>query len=209
MKGIVWAYLRATEPRTPNVDATALQPPSIASSTIFSPSKYAGLAAKDAPAECSIPWSTGRIERYPVPASRPWSKSDSRLRSTRVGRSVIEKIRVTKSGPGRCSCDFGIVLHSCSSKPWASFPRIDSSLLSDVAVAVAICPPFGGSVLQFRPWLAPKLSPDGGAVSGRVARLGSPYQLLRFPFGAYLAFTGVRMLQAPKTKVTQPTMASR
>ena len=25
-------------------------------------SKYAGFLAKDAPAECSIPWSTGRIE---------------------------------------------------------------------------------------------------------------------------------------------------
>jgi hypothetical protein len=46
-------------------------------------------------------------------------------------------------------------------------------------------------------------------VNGRVARLASPDQPLRFPFGAYLAFTGVRMLQAPKTKVTQPTMASR
>src|SRR3989475_8947606 len=53
MKGILCAYLRATEPRTPNVDATALQPPSMASSTIFSPSKYAGFAEKDAPARRS------------------------------------------------------------------------------------------------------------------------------------------------------------
>src|SRR3989442_13883247 len=32
-------------------------------------------------------------------------------------------------------------------------------------------PPLTGSVLQFRPWLAPKLSLDGGVVNGRVARL--------------------------------------
>ncbi|HVS07862.1 MAG TPA: sulfite exporter TauE/SafE family protein [Candidatus Dormibacteraeota bacterium] len=48
-----------------------------------------------------------------------------------------------------------------------------------------------------------------GAVAGALLALASPDQLLRFLFGAYLAFTGVRMLQAPKTKVTQPTMASR
>src|SRR3989442_3488234 len=32
-------------------------------------------------------------------------------------------------------------------------------------------PPLTGSVLQFRPWLAPKLGLDGGVVNGRVARL--------------------------------------
>ena len=62
MKGIFVAHLRATMPSTPNVEATALQPPSTASSTIFSGSKYSGLGAKLAPAECSMPWSTGRIE---------------------------------------------------------------------------------------------------------------------------------------------------
>ena len=41
-KGIRWAYLRPTMPSTPNVEATALQPPSMASSTMFSGSKYAG-----------------------------------------------------------------------------------------------------------------------------------------------------------------------
>src|SRR5438094_9429047 len=68
MKGMRCAYLRATEPSTPNVDATALHPPSIvelaieggcnavastfgvlgsvASSTIFSPSTSLGLSAK-------------------------------------------------------------------------------------------------------------------------------------------------------------------
>ena len=43
------AYLRATEPSTPNVEATALHSPSIASLTIFSPSKYSGFLAKLAP----------------------------------------------------------------------------------------------------------------------------------------------------------------
>ena len=70
-----WAYLRPTMPSTPIVEATALQPPSMARRTMFSGSKYAGLGAKLAPAECSMPWSTGRIDTYPVPASRPWSTS--------------------------------------------------------------------------------------------------------------------------------------
>ena len=39
MKGILCAYLRLTAPSTPNVEATALQPPSIASRTRFSGSK--------------------------------------------------------------------------------------------------------------------------------------------------------------------------
>ena len=34
-----WAYFRATAPNTPNVDATALHPPSIANFTMFSGSK--------------------------------------------------------------------------------------------------------------------------------------------------------------------------
>src|SRR5437660_1689385 len=68
MKGMRCAYRRATEPSTPNVDATALQPPSMASFTMFSGSKYSGLGANEAPAECSMPWSTGRIDRYTVSA---------------------------------------------------------------------------------------------------------------------------------------------
>src|SRR5437879_12932461 len=63
MNGMRCAYLRATEPSTPKVDATALQPPSIASSTSLPPSKYSGFGAKDAPAECSMPWSIGKIGR--------------------------------------------------------------------------------------------------------------------------------------------------
>ena len=71
MNGILWAYARETAPSTPNVLATALQPPSTASSTMLRGSKYWGLGAKLAAAECSIPWSTGRMDTYPVPASRP------------------------------------------------------------------------------------------------------------------------------------------
>ena len=53
--GILWAYFRATLPKTPKVETTALHPPSIASLTMFSGSKYSGLGAKEAPAVCSTP----------------------------------------------------------------------------------------------------------------------------------------------------------
>ena len=62
MKGIRCAQRRLIDPRTPKVDAKALQPPSTARRTRFSGSKYMGLGAKLAAAECSIPWSTGRME---------------------------------------------------------------------------------------------------------------------------------------------------
>jgi hypothetical protein len=39
MNGILCAYFRLTEASTPSVDATALQPPSSASRTMFSESK--------------------------------------------------------------------------------------------------------------------------------------------------------------------------
>ena len=63
MKGILWAYFLETEPKTPNVEVTPPHPPSIANLIMFSGSKYIGFGAKDAPAECSTPWSTGNIER--------------------------------------------------------------------------------------------------------------------------------------------------
>jgi hypothetical protein len=68
-----------------------------------------GLGAKLAPPECSMPWSTGRIDTYPVPERRPLFSSHWRLRRTLVGRSESTKTRSTKSGPGRCSCDEGKV----------------------------------------------------------------------------------------------------
>ena len=42
MNGILCAYRRDIGPSTPNVVATALQPPSMASFTMFSGSKYIG-----------------------------------------------------------------------------------------------------------------------------------------------------------------------
>src|SRR5258706_7467098 len=109
MKGILCANFRATEPSTPNVEATALQPPSIASFTMFSGSKYWGFGANDAPAECSIPWSTGRIERYPVPARRPLSKSDCSDRKTEGERSEYAQMRSIKSGAGELNLTLSIV----------------------------------------------------------------------------------------------------
>jgi len=52
------AYLRATEPSTPKVEATALQPPSMASLTMFPRQNNRDFSAKLAPPECSMPWST-------------------------------------------------------------------------------------------------------------------------------------------------------
>jgi uncharacterized membrane protein YfcA len=65
----------------------------------------------------------------------------------------------------------------------------------------------GNIRLQTAAWLS--VGGVVGAVAGASLALASPDQLLRLLFGAYLAFTGVRMLQAPRTNVTQPTMASR
>jgi hypothetical protein len=61
--GIRCAYRRAIAPSTPRVVATALQPPSTASRSTFSGSKYSGFVANDAAAECSTPWSTGKIDK--------------------------------------------------------------------------------------------------------------------------------------------------
>lgn len=85
-----------------------------------------------------------------------------------------------------------------------------TSLLVIIPTAIS------GSITHFRmgnirPRTAGWLSAGGvlGAVAGALLALASPDQLLRLLFGAYLGFTGARMLQAPRTKVTQPTMASR
>ena len=102
IKGILCAYFRETEPNTPRVEATALHPPSIANFRIFSGSKYIGFGVNDAAAECSIPWSTGRMDKYPVSASLPWLKIDFKFLKTFVDLSVSTNILSTKSGPGRC-----------------------------------------------------------------------------------------------------------
>lgn len=48
-----------------------------------------------------------------------------------------------------------------------------------------------------------------GAVAGAFLALASPDAILRLLFGCYLAFTGLRMIKAPRTRITQPTMANR
>jgi len=85
-----------------------------------------------------------------------------------------------------------------------------TSLLVIIPTAVS------GSITHFRMGnirleTAAWLSAGGvvGAVGGAYLALASPDAILRLLFGCYLAFTGVRMLQAPRTKVVQPTMASR
>jgi uncharacterized membrane protein YfcA len=65
----------------------------------------------------------------------------------------------------------------------------------------------GNIRLQTAGWLS--VGGIVGAVAGAYLALASPDAVLRLVFGCYLAFTGARMLQAPKTKVTQPTMASQ
>ena len=57
-------YLRATDANTPYVEATALQPPSIANSTMPCGSKHTGFGANDAPALCSIPVSYTHLDVY-------------------------------------------------------------------------------------------------------------------------------------------------
>jgi len=54
IKGILCAYLLEWSDRTPKVEATALQPPSMASLIMFSGSKYSGFGAKALPTLCSI-----------------------------------------------------------------------------------------------------------------------------------------------------------
>src|SRR3954468_23881004 len=149
MKGNLCAHLRLTAPSTPMVEANALQPPSTASRTRLSGSKYLGLGANDAPAECSMPWSTGRIETYPVCASRPLASTHWSWRRTLVGRSVSTKTRSMKSGPGRCSSEAGKVLHSCWSRDSASSPR-SSSIRELVNSVVAMTRKYPARAMEHR-----------------------------------------------------------
>ena len=98
MKGMRCTYLRDARPSVPRVVATALHSPARASSRRFSGSKYSGLLEKLAAAECSMPWSTGRIERYPLPPSRPWLNTVPRLRSTLGLRSLLVNTRIEVVG---------------------------------------------------------------------------------------------------------------
>jgi uncharacterized membrane protein YfcA len=93
---------------------------------------------------------------------------------------------------------------------------LSQHMAQGTSLLVIIPTAISGSVTHFRLGnirlqTAAWLSAGGvvGAVAGAYLALASPDSLLRLLFGGYLAFTGARMLQAPRTKVTQPTMASQ
>ena len=93
---------------------------------------------------------------------------------------------------------------------------LSQHLAQGTSLLVIIPTAISGSITHFRmgnirletaAWLS--IGGVVGAVAGAYLALASPDAILRLLFGCYLAFTGARMLQAPGTKVTQPTMASR
>jgi uncharacterized protein len=93
---------------------------------------------------------------------------------------------------------------------------LSQHLAQGTSLLVIIPTAISGSITHFRMGniqleTAAWLSVGGvvGAVAGAYLALASPDAILRLLFGCYLAFTGARMLQAPRTKVTAPTMASR
>lgn len=84
------------------------------------------------------------------------------------------------------------------------------------SLLVIIPTALSGSIAHFRMGniqmrTAAWLSAGGvaGAVAGAALALASPDQTLRLLFGCYLAFVGIRMLQARRTEVAHPTMANR
>ncbi len=81
------AYLRATEPSTPSVEATALQPPSMASFTMFSGSKYIGFGANDAPGRMLDPL-IDRKNRHVACSPEP-AVIDERLEARQHARGPI------------------------------------------------------------------------------------------------------------------------
>jgi len=93
---------------------------------------------------------------------------------------------------------------------------LSQHMAQGTSLLVIIPTAISGSITHFRMgnirlptagWLS--LGGVVGAVAGASLALASSDELLRLLFGCYLAFTGLRMLQAPKTTVTQPTMANR
>ena len=89
-------------------------------------------------------------------------------------------------------------------------------LAQGTSLLVIIPTAISGSITHFRMGnirldTAAWLSAGGvvGAVAGASLALASPDAALRLLFGFYLALTGLRMLQSPRTTLTQPTMANR
>jgi hypothetical protein len=63
MNGILCAYLRATTPSTPKVEATRVAAALDGElHDVLGVEVRSGSWRSDAPAECSMPWSTGRME---------------------------------------------------------------------------------------------------------------------------------------------------
>ncbi len=84
------------------------------------------------------------------------------------------------------------------------------------SLAVIIPTALSGSITHFRmgnvrvetaAWLS--LGGIVGAAAGALAALTAPDEALRLLFGAYLAFTGIRMLGQPVRPVPPPTMADQ
>jgi uncharacterized membrane protein YfcA len=93
---------------------------------------------------------------------------------------------------------------------------LSQHLAQGTSLLVIIPTAISGSITHFRMGnirlqTASWLSAGGvvGAVAGAFLALASPDAILRLLFGCYLAFTGLRMLAAPKTRIAQPTMANR
>jgi uncharacterized membrane protein YfcA len=93
---------------------------------------------------------------------------------------------------------------------------LSQHLAQGTSLLVIIPTAISGSITHFRMGniqlqTAAWLSAGGivGAVGGAYLALASPDAILRLLFGGYLAVTGARMLQTPRTKLTEPTMASR
>jgi hypothetical protein len=61
------------------METIALHPASKANFILFSGSKQMGFGVNELPAVCSAPWSTGKIERYPVPPLYHGCRADLNL----------------------------------------------------------------------------------------------------------------------------------
>ena len=96
------AYLRATAPSTPKVEATALQPPSIASFTMFSGVEIIRILG-EARAGGMFDALVHRQNREITSAAQP-AVVEQPLQIAQHAVIAVEtaKIRSTKSGPGRC-----------------------------------------------------------------------------------------------------------
>src|SRR4051812_22095068 len=85
-----------------------------------------GLGENAEPALCSMPWSTGKIEIYPVLASLPLPISVCMLRNTGLLLFEFTHISSTCVGEGNVMVDLSIVLQACPSKNSALSAKIST-----------------------------------------------------------------------------------